>query len=232
MIVDKLELLADKIDLHRFKNQLVQQGWGNLPEIGVLNRTVLYARMDIMGRPKKFNREEVLTKALPVFWSRGFADTALQDLEKATGVNKSGLYSEFKDKEDIFVESLRHYYSTRVSRDFLNKEPLGWSNIEDFMTYLSQRSVGEQKGCFGVNCLRELEVLPEQARELIMEQRQSLRQLFLKNVQAAHPKAPPEMVTELVMTYFSGLCIEQNLKTAKAECVQKVQDFVQTLRSM
>jgi AcrR family transcriptional regulator len=50
----------------------------------------------------------VLTKAIPVFWKRGFADTKVEDLEEATGVNKSGLYSEFSSKEEIFVESLKH----------------------------------------------------------------------------------------------------------------------------
>lgn len=185
-----------------------------------------------MGRPKKFNREEVLEKALPVFWSRGFADTALQDLEKATGVNKSGLYSEFKDKEDIFVESLRFYYSTRGSRDFLNKEPLGWSNIENYMKYMSQRSTGEQKGCFGVNCMRELEVLPAQARELITENRQQLKQLFMKNVAAESTKSPPEVVADLILTFFSGFCIEQNLKATKTTLVHKVDDFINTLRAM
>ncbi|HYA83093.1 MAG TPA: helix-turn-helix domain-containing protein [Candidatus Bathyarchaeia archaeon] len=47
----------------------------------------------------------MLTKAIPVFWKRGFADTKIEDLKETTGVNKSGLYSEFGSKE-IFVESL------------------------------------------------------------------------------------------------------------------------------
>jgi hypothetical protein len=38
-----------------------------------------------MGRPKSFSREEVLEKAMPVFWKHGFSDTSLQDLERATG---------------------------------------------------------------------------------------------------------------------------------------------------
>jgi len=37
-----------------------------------------------MGRPKNFSREGVLEKALPVFWKHGFANTSLQELEKAT----------------------------------------------------------------------------------------------------------------------------------------------------
>ena len=39
----------------------------------------------------------------------GFADASLHELEQATGVNKSGLYSEFEDKEDLFLQSLRYY---------------------------------------------------------------------------------------------------------------------------
>ena len=56
-----------------------------------------------MGRPKKFNRQGVLERALPVFWRRGFADASLHELEVVTGVNKSSLYSEFKDKADLFT---------------------------------------------------------------------------------------------------------------------------------
>ncbi|MGA9153630.1 MAG: TetR family transcriptional regulator [Candidatus Nitrosopolaris sp.] len=52
----------------------------------------------------------MLTKAIPVLRKRGFADTKVGDLE-ATGVNKSGHYSEFSSKEEIFVENLKHVLS-------------------------------------------------------------------------------------------------------------------------
>jgi AcrR family transcriptional regulator len=86
-----------------------------------------------MGRPKLFSREDVLTKAISVFWQKGFAETSLQDLERETGVNKSGLYTEFKNKEDIFLESLRFYLSTRGGDDLLSAQPLGWDNIQRFL---------------------------------------------------------------------------------------------------
>jgi AcrR family transcriptional regulator len=44
-----------------------------------------------------------------VFWKHGFADGCLQELEKATGVNKSGLYAEFSGRDELFLESLRFY---------------------------------------------------------------------------------------------------------------------------
>src|SRR6202035_1097508 len=86
-----------------------------------------------MGRPKKVTRQGVLEKALPVFWRRGFADASLHELEQATGVNKSGLYSEFEDKEDLFVQSLRYYLEGLEQNGLLTAEPLGWKNIERFL---------------------------------------------------------------------------------------------------
>src|SRR6202041_3357362 len=86
-----------------------------------------------MGRPKSFSREEVLDEAMPVFWKHGFADTSLQDLERATGVNKSGLYTEFRDKEDLFLACLRHYLESQDKRGLLTKGPLGWKNIQMFL---------------------------------------------------------------------------------------------------
>ena len=85
-----------------------------------------------MARPRNFSREGVLEKALPVFWKHGFADASLHELEKATGVNKSGLYAEFSGKEELFLESLR-FYLDRMPLGLLMVEPLGWDNIEQFL---------------------------------------------------------------------------------------------------
>jgi AcrR family transcriptional regulator len=105
-----------------------------------------------MGRPKNFSREEVLEKAMPVLWKHGFADTSLQELERATGVNKSGLYTEFRDKEDLFVAWLRHYLESQGKRGLLTKEPLGWKNVETFLkngplTRVSSRDVFPSTPC-------------------------------------------------------------------------------------
>src|SRR5258708_12401024 len=86
-----------------------------------------------MGRPKNFSREGVLEKALPVLWKHGFANTSLQELEKATGVNKSGLYAEFADKGDLYLESLRHYLRKRQEEEFLTAKPLAWNKTERFL---------------------------------------------------------------------------------------------------
>ena len=182
-----------------------------------------------MGRPRTFNREEVLEEAMKVFWRRGFADTGMHDLELATGVNKSGLYAEFKDKNDIFLSALKHYHSTRKARAMLSVEPLGWDNIERYLRQV-ESTVREGKGCFNVNTLRELALLPDDVREAVLKSRAELKALFSQNIKAARPERDPEALTEILSTFFSGLCIEQNGDFGDPK--DKVGSFVTMLRSL
>jgi len=46
---------------------------------------------------------------MPVFWKQGFAGTSLQNLETGHRCEQIGLYTEFRDKEDLFLGCLRHY---------------------------------------------------------------------------------------------------------------------------
>jgi AcrR family transcriptional regulator len=183
-----------------------------------------------MGRPKNFSRQEVLEKAMPVFWKRGFSDTSLQDLERATGVNKSGLYSEFRDKEDLFVECLRYYLATQESRGLLTEQPLGWKNIETFLKF-GPHGKNEQKGCFSVSSMREFAILPDEAHAIVAQNRATLKRLLVKNIEAERSKMDPESIAEMVLVFFSGLCIEQNLKSGKNSSARKIESLMKVLRS-
>src|ERR1700674_2268702 len=130
-----------------------------------------------MGRPKNFSRQGVLEKALPVFWRHGFADTSLQELEQATGVNKSGLYADFDGKEDLFLQSLRYYLEEQDKKGLLTAKPLGWRNIERFLRLAPGNSEG-QKGCFSVSSMRELPILPPEAAALVARSRAKLKHLL------------------------------------------------------
>jgi AcrR family transcriptional regulator len=184
-----------------------------------------------MGRPKNFNREEVLEKAMPVFWTHGFSDTSLQDLERATGVNKSGLYTEFRDKEDLFVACLRHYLESQEKRGLLTKEPLGWKNVEAFLMN-GPLNKGEQQGCFSVNSMREFAILPNEAYGVVAENRALLQRLLAMNIEAEAPKMAPSAIAEMALSFFSGLCIERNLKSGKASSTRKIKTFMTALRGL
>jgi AcrR family transcriptional regulator len=184
-----------------------------------------------MGRPKSFSREEVLEKAMPVFWEHGFADTSLQQLERATGVNKSGLYTEFRDKEDLFVECLRYYLKSQVKRGLLTREPPGWDNVENFLKN-GPISKGERRGCFSVNSMREFAILPREAYEVVAESRVTLERLLAMNIEAEKPRMAASAIAEMVLSFFSGLCIERNLKSGKTSSTRKIDNFMTALRSL
>ena len=199
-------------------------------KVPVNNHSARLIDNDCMGRPKNFSRDGVLEKAIPVFWERGFADTSLQDLEKATGVNKSGLYSEFKDKEDLFQASLQHYLVSLDGAGTLSKQPLGWENVEQFLKY-SYGCMG-QKGCFSVNSMREFAVLPPKARELMIDSVAQLKRLIVKNIRAEQTEMEPGVIADMALTFFEGLCIEQNLQPSKLSITRKIGTFMQVVRKM
>ena len=182
-----------------------------------------------MSRSKEFSRDEVLDKALNLFWEVGYAATGLKDLELATGVNKSGLYSEFKNKEDLFLSSLRHYFSHRPARDILKREPLGWSNIELYMKTVCPTPKG-QRGCFAVNTLRELKSLPPEAQSAIRESRATLKKLFAQNI-PADSRLSPEAAAEIILTFYYGLQAEQNIESNKAGFHRRITEFLKALQA-
>ena len=184
-----------------------------------------------MARPRKFNRDGVLEKALHVFWKHGFAGASLQALEKATGVNKSGLYSEFSGKEELFLESLRFYLDRLSQRELLMVEPLGWDNIEQFLK-LGPRDTEGQKGCFAVSSMRELAILPSAAIELLRQNREHLQQFVARNIEAAKPKADVNDLTDMVLTYFAGLSVGQNLQSSQASTGHEVDNLMRILRGL
>jgi AcrR family transcriptional regulator len=186
--------------------------------------------MDCMGRPKHFTREGILEKTIPVFWKRGFADTTLQDLEKATSVNKSGLYREFRDKEDLFVASLRHYLETLNAQKLLTEMPLGWNNIEQFLKLIYGNR--GQKGCFSANSMREFAVLPAEAQTLMIDSLAFLKGLLLQNIKLEKTSTPPPMVADLVLTFFTGICLEQNLQSSKTHITGKIDSFMKMVRKL
>lgn len=62
-----------------------------------------------MARPREFDHDEVLDRAVDVFWRRGFEGTSIRDLEEATDLNRGSLYGAFGDKENLFLAVLDRY---------------------------------------------------------------------------------------------------------------------------
>lgn len=67
-----------------------------------------------MGRPRQFDEDQVLARAMVVFWEKGYDAASLADLQRATGLTKSSLYKAFESKEGLFRRVLDCYH-----RDYL-----------------------------------------------------------------------------------------------------------------
>jgi TetR/AcrR family transcriptional regulator, copper-responsive repressor len=184
-----------------------------------------------MGRPKGFNRETVLQKAMSVFWERGYADTSLRDLETATGVDRSGLYAEFKNMEDLFVESLKHYLQNRGGVQILSTQPYGLDNVQRFLK-ICQTDVDGLKGCFSVNTMREVAVLPAEVQSIMVGNQELMKRLLIRNIKADLPDADAGLAADMVLTFFSGLCIEQNLGTKDSVATRKIAGLMKSLQQM
>ncbi len=62
-----------------------------------------------MGRPKEFDPDEALAKAVELFWEKGYEGASLGELTEAMGITKPSLYATFGNKEDLFLKALDYY---------------------------------------------------------------------------------------------------------------------------
>lgn len=67
------------------------------------------------GRPREFDPDEALDRALELFWRQGYEGTSLGDLTAAMGINRPSLYAAFGNKESLFLKALDRYVDTGMT---------------------------------------------------------------------------------------------------------------------
>jgi TetR/AcrR family transcriptional repressor of nem operon len=113
----------------------------------------------VMARPKEFDRDDALRRAMSVFWKKGFARTSTEDLVARMGIGKQSLYDTFGDKRRLFLESLRTYNTEGVAA-LVKRVSAGASRIaaiEGILVELANEQPSKRAlGCMGVNSICEL----------------------------------------------------------------------------
>jgi TetR/AcrR family transcriptional repressor of nem operon len=111
-------------------------------------------------RPRQFEREDVVQKALEIFWRQGYQATSVQDLVAATGLNRGSLYDTFGDKHGLFLEVVEYYRSHVTARRLAKLEEPGPARekIATFFKEVVEFSLGEGRllGCLMTNSAIEL----------------------------------------------------------------------------
>lgn len=108
------------------------------------------------GRPKVFDREAALDKAMTLFWQHGYEATSLADLVEATGAKAPTLYAEFTNKEGLFRAVLDRYitrFASKHEAQLFCEEKSVESALEDYFTEIAAcfTSTDTPAGCFMIN---------------------------------------------------------------------------------
>ena len=111
------------------------------------------------GRPRTFDRDEVLDQALEVFWHQGYEATSVQDLVDAMGIHRASLYNTFGGKHALYLEALRRYESECVQRliDTLREADDPRAAIRDLLEHVADEAAScpKQGSCFLTNAATE-----------------------------------------------------------------------------
>jgi TetR/AcrR family transcriptional regulator, transcriptional repressor for nem operon len=112
------------------------------------------------GRPRSFDVEAAVERAMGVFWSHGYHATALPDLLRATRLSRGSLYAAFGDKHSLFLRALDRYIADAVAR--MDRElDIGADPVAGLRAYLAgyvDRTSGAngRRGCLLVATAMEL----------------------------------------------------------------------------
>ena len=79
--------------------------------------------------------------------------------------------------------------------------------------------------------MREFAILPDEAYAVVTENR-ALERLLAINIEPEKTKMAPSAIAEMALSYFSGLCIERNLKSGKASSTRTIENFMAALRNL
>lgn len=113
-----------------------------------------------MGRPKEYDREAVLEKAMYVFWDKGYECASMQELVDAMGINRGSIYAEFGDKRGLHLAALDLFYKKEIRRMLAPIDEPGPRLVairrifEDIVEAASNR--GDCRGCMIYNTAVEL----------------------------------------------------------------------------
>jgi len=112
-----------------------------------------------MGRVKKYKLDEVVAKAMLVFWSNGYQATSMQDLVDTMGINRFSLYQSFSNKRDLFIKVLEKYSNEILAKqiDILFDSKQGLESIQVYYETVARMYLSEKvpRGCLMSQAIHE-----------------------------------------------------------------------------
>ncbi len=135
-----------------------------------------------MGRPYEFDREETLSKAMELFWEKGYKATSIEDLVDRMGIKRGSIYNTFGDKHSLFIAAVEYYAKEVTSRTIKILESPG-SPLENiklfFETIVNTPSDKKTRGCLISNTVVELAPHDEKVADTVRIILERIQNAFL-----------------------------------------------------
>jgi TetR/AcrR family transcriptional repressor of nem operon len=179
-----------------------------------------------MARTKDFDENEVLAKAVKLFWQKGYNGTSMQDLVDGLGISRSSIYDTFGDKHQLYLKALCTYREKQeVMRDqILNASVPAKAAIRQLMDLTIDQLIRDKqhKGCFLVNSAVESAPHDKETNAIICQNDQQLENAFhevIKRGQARGEitsKQDPRALARFVFNNIVGIQVSAKSATDKA----------------
>src|SRR6202158_487769 len=179
------------------------------------------------GRPRAYQPEIALGKALDLFRKDGFAATSLDDLSAATGMNRPSLYGAFGDKRELYLKSYARYRADAraamldIFRDELPiRERLGRIYAVALDIYLSGDA--GPRGCFTVMTAASEAISDPEIRAMVLEGFSELDRAFAACFRLAKEKGElPASTDPVVLAQLASATIHTLSLRARAQVPRK-----------
>jgi TetR/AcrR family transcriptional repressor of nem operon len=131
------------------------------------------------GRPRSFDEQDVLERAMEVFWQKGFEAASLSDLCEQMGLSRQSVYGAFGSKRDLFIRCIEHYRATRLSEALALLEREGdphLDRVRSVVGFFEDLALDARcRGCLVANTLVELGSHDAEIEALLAETIELLR---------------------------------------------------------
>ncbi|KXK59626.1 TetR family transcriptional regulator [Micromonospora rosaria] len=185
-----------------------------------------------LGRPRAFDAEAALQKAMTVFWEQGYEGASLVALTEAMGISRKSMYAAFGNKEQLFHKALQRYEEGPGSYVLQAlRAPTAREVATTFLTGSVQANTrpGCPAGCLGVQGALVVGETGQAARDTLAAWRargqMHLRDRFHRAVEEGDlpADADPDLIARFVMTIANGMAV-QAAGGATREDLQRVAD--------
>lgn len=192
-----------------------------------------------MPKSKLFDEQEVLHKAMILFWEKGYHNTSIQDLVDRLKINRSSLYNTYGGKKKLFYSAFQLYRSMNDGglNEFLATQTKAKLALRAmFWKILSDDHSDEDcKGCFIVNTTSELLPDDEHLQNIITQHKTKMEQIFSNILQMGiqsgelNPSIELPTISRLLYTLMSGFRIVGKTKPKLEDSMAEVEAVLSLL---